>query len=124
MKRELVPFVVSRLIGGRPVRWAPARRLVGDYDGRDRTLQVFNADPRDQRALLDVLDEKRDLLRAAAGGPLVIIFHSVRQSMERYGDFVKHFPKPRREWRSRVLVPERVVDEANIGGPHRRVRAA
>jgi hypothetical protein len=40
MNRALVPLVVSDLIGGRPVRWVPTNRLVGDYDGRERTLQI------------------------------------------------------------------------------------
>lgn len=33
-------------------------------------------------------DTERRQLEAAAGGPIVIIFHSVRQSRERYANFV------------------------------------
>ncbi len=69
MNREQIPFVVSRLVGGRPVRWIPSERLVGDYDGRERTLQIFNADAQDQRRLLDVVDAARGPLQEAAGGP-------------------------------------------------------
>jgi hypothetical protein len=28
-------------------RWVPTNRLVGDYDGREHTLQIFNADPKE-----------------------------------------------------------------------------
>jgi len=73
------------------VRWA---QPVGDYDGRDRTLQVFNADPGDQRRIREEIDVFRDELERSAGGPLVIIFHSVRQSAERYRELVRAFPKP------------------------------
>lgn len=85
MTRDELPRAVSRLIDNRPVRWA---RTVGDYDGRERTLQVFCADPGDQRALLERVDADRARLEATAGGPLILIFHSVRQSRERYADFV------------------------------------
>jgi len=34
---------ISDSLRGRPVRWA--QDVVGDYEGRDRTLEVFNADP-------------------------------------------------------------------------------
>lgn len=122
MRRELVPLVVSGIIDGRPVRWAPPKRLVGDYDGRDRTLQVFNADPRDQRQLLDAIDAQRGPLEEAAGGPLVIIFHSVKQSAERYSEFVKYFLYPRTvdAPRDRAPSPEECVDSDQDAGPHRR----
>jgi hypothetical protein len=32
---------ISELLGGRSVRWA--QDVIGDYDGRDRTLEVFDA---------------------------------------------------------------------------------
>jgi hypothetical protein len=89
MKRHNIPLFVSRLVDGRPVRWATSARLVGDYDGRERTLQVFNADPKEQDELLDRIDAHREALEAE--GPVVVIFHSRKQSAERYGDFVGTF---------------------------------
>jgi hypothetical protein len=80
MNRAFVLLTVSELVEGRPVRWLPEDRRVGDYDGCDRTLQVFCADPKDQRRLLDKIDEHRDVLEKAAGGPMVLVFHSVEQS--------------------------------------------
>lgn len=121
MNRERIPFVVSRLVGGRPVRWVPSERLVGDYDGRERTLQIFNADVKDQRRLLDVVDAARGPLQEAAGGPLVIIFHSTKQSAERHGDFVRTFPRPIPAPRAAAPPVDQCVDEADESGPHRRV---
>jgi hypothetical protein len=122
MKREVVPLVVSGIVDGRPVRWAPAERLVGDYDGRERTLQVFNADACDQRRLRDAIDERRVPIEEAAGGPLVIIFHSRKQSVERYADFVKNYWYPRVVDAPRELAPslEEYVDSDEDAGPHRR----
>ncbi len=125
MNRALVPLVVSDLIEGRPVRWVPTNRLVGDYDGRDRTLQIFNADPKDQRRLLDEIDKQRGPLEQAAGGPLVIIFHSVKQSTERYADFVRYFVRPRGIEMPEAVAPsaEIYVDAEDASGPHRRPSA-
>ena len=55
MKRAEVPYVVSSLMGCRPARWAPTARLLGDSDGRERTLEIFNAGPKDQLGLLATL---------------------------------------------------------------------
>ena len=124
MSRELVPFLVSRLVGWRPVRWTPGRRVVGDYDGRERTIEVFNAEPADQRGLLSAIKKERDLLAKTAGGPLVVVFHSVRQSKERYADFLRSFPRPIDDARrSLIPPPERCVDAENEKGPHRKAAA-
>lgn len=118
MNRDRVPFIVSRLLEWRPVRWAT---LVGDYDGRERTLEVFNADPRDQRRFLVEIDKNRKALANAAGGPLIVIFHSVSQTEERYREFARAFPRPLRSAPPAVAPPpERCVDVADDSGPHRR----
>jgi hypothetical protein len=76
------------LLDGRPVRWADPDRFIGDYDGRDRTLEVFNADASEQRALLRSMRPIRDELEAVAGGPVVVIFHTRAESSRRHADFV------------------------------------
>ncbi len=119
MKRDSVPFAVSRLIDWRPVRWSPPQRSVGDYDGRERTLEVFNADARDQLELLRRIDVERLALEHAAGGPIVIVFHSVRQSAERHGDFVQSWPRRVDPAKATVAAPETCVDTADESGPHR-----
>jgi hypothetical protein len=92
MRREDVPYLVSRLMGGRPARWAPAERTLGDYDGRERTLEVFNAAPKDQLGLLAALRSERANLKEAAGGAIVFIFHTEEESARLYAEFVGGFP--------------------------------
>ncbi len=121
MKREQVPGFVSRILERRPVRWAPPERLVGDYDGRERTLQVFLADAADQRRLLVTIDQHRPALEAAAGGPFVVLFHSVRQTTERYGDVLRSFFRPITAPREAAPPAEQCVDAADGNGPHRQV---
>ena len=127
MNREVVPFFVSRLIGGRPVRWVPEERSVGDYEGRGRTLEIFNADAKEQRRLLGEIDKHKSEIETASGGPLVVIFHSVRQSEERHAAFLNAFPRPVPSARipgDAVPPPEKCVDEASENGPHRKLAAA
>jgi hypothetical protein len=71
--RDEIPKVVSHLLEDRPVRWAVG--VVGDYDGRERTLEVFEAKAADQLDLLRSLRPVRSEIQAAAGGPIVIVFH-------------------------------------------------
>ena len=82
--------LMSRLVAafdGRPVRWAAAQ--LGDYDGRDRTLEVFNADPSEQRDLVRRLRPLRAALERDAGGPVVLVFHTRAQSAGHYAAFVE-----------------------------------
>ena len=74
---------------GRPVRWAAPKHTVGDYEGRDRTLEVFNADAKDQRELLANLRSIRAELEAVAGGPIILIFHTTKESARLHADFVQ-----------------------------------
>ncbi len=66
------------------MRWAPADRAVGDYDGRDRTLEVFNADVPEQRTLLRELRLARSEIERAIGGPLVVLFHTSSETERLY----------------------------------------
>ncbi|WP_266215141.1 hypothetical protein [Paraliomyxa miuraensis] len=59
-----------------------------DFDGRDRTLEVFDADAHEQRDLLRRLRPVRSQLDETAGGPLVIVFHTRAESRRLYADVV------------------------------------
>jgi hypothetical protein len=78
---------ISSLLSGRPVRWA--QDVVGDYDGRDRTLEVFNADPTEQGDLFRRLRPIRKEMEACAGGPVIVIFHTRAESVRLYSEFVE-----------------------------------
>jgi hypothetical protein len=123
VRREDVPYAVSRLMGDRPARWAPTERLLGDYDGRERTLEVFNAAPKDQLGLLAALRSERAALREAAGGPIVFIFHTEGESKRLYAEFVMRFPRVMAEASVRPLATDRRIDrrvEDDGVLPHRR----
>lgn len=84
LNRDLVPIRVSALLDDRPTRWAPADRLVGDYDGRVRTLEVFDARAGDQRVLLRRLRPLRQEIEEQIGGPLIIVFHTPSETKRLY----------------------------------------
>lgn len=95
MNRDEVPSAVSRRLSGRPVRWATREQLVGDYDGRERTLEVFLADAKDQMALRAAIEVIRSDVAEAAGGPIVLIFHTTKESQRLHAAFLREFASPR-----------------------------
>jgi hypothetical protein len=94
MNRDMVPFLASARVGDRPVRWAPPDVASGDYDGRERSLEIFRVAPAERRDLLRALRPIRDEIEAAAGGPVVVIFHTPRESERLYADFLRAFDAP------------------------------
>jgi hypothetical protein len=56
--RDDIARETSSMLDGRPVRWTPGNRLVGDYDGRERTLEIFNTEAAEQRPLLRILSRR------------------------------------------------------------------
>jgi len=89
--RQDIPRIVSALLGRRPVRWAPMESCLADFDGWANTLEVFNADPGEQRRLLAGLRARREELDQLAGGRIVFVFHTCRESARLYGDFMTSF---------------------------------
>lgn len=74
-------LAVSKVVGGRPVRWAKY----------DRTLEVFDADLKDRHALLRGIYVKWSTFDGMAGNTPVVIFHSIQQTSDLYSDFRAEF---------------------------------
>lgn len=85
---------IAALVGGRAVRWLPRDRAVGDYDGRERTVEVFDADAREQRALLRRLGDARAEIERSVGGPLIVIFHTPRETARLYPEMSFQYGYP------------------------------
>ncbi|MGE0324396.1 MAG: hypothetical protein AB7K71_06190 [Polyangiaceae bacterium] len=93
--REQWAAELPAVFGNRPVRWAPPELTFGDYEGRTRTLEVFNADAREQLGLLKALRPFRTELEGDVGGTVIVIFHTRKESQRLYSDFIKHHPAAR-----------------------------
>lgn len=68
-RSELLPRLRG-VFGGRVVAWSSA----------ERTLEVFNADARDQLDLLSEFRALRGEVEAALGGPVVVVFHTAKET--------------------------------------------
>jgi hypothetical protein len=87
--RDRIASLVSTLLNGRPTRWTPPERLVGDYDGRENSLEVFDALAGEQRYLLRRLRPFRREIEQEIGGPLIVIFHTPSETARLYPDVEK-----------------------------------
>jgi len=88
LSRKDVPWHVALAVGRR-VCWAPPERAVGDYDGRERTLEIFMVDAREQRELMRSLRALRTEIETAAGGPIVVVFHTVAETTRLYPEMLQ-----------------------------------
>lgn len=79
-----IPGRISELLGGRTVQWVPESRRVGDYEGRHRTLEIFDAAPGEQRELLRRIRPARPEIERMLGGPLIVIFHTPGETERLY----------------------------------------
>jgi len=86
VKREEIPGCVADLLG-KPVRWCSGEHCIPVWDGVERTLEVFNASPREQLSLLKKMGSIRAEAETSAGGPLVVIFHTPEQTHRLYPEF-------------------------------------
>lgn len=82
-----IPGRIAELLGGRLVQWVPPDRRVGDYEGRHRTLEIFDVPPDEQRKILRQLYPSRPEIERVIGGPLIIIFHTPRETQRLYPEF-------------------------------------
>jgi hypothetical protein len=123
LSRDQVPEVVSSVLGGKPVRWAPRGSSIGDYDGREATLDIFDAPAGDQLMLLRRLRTIRDDIDAAAGSAVVFVFHTPSETERLYPELsagradprATAGPAPRQPAKSleEVLPPAKTVISAN-----------
>ncbi|MCB9587927.1 MAG: hypothetical protein H6718_21155 [Polyangiaceae bacterium] len=93
---------------GRPVRWAPADQLWGDYDGRNNTIEIFNVDGPEQRELYHRLRSLREDLESKLGA-LIVIFHTRKESQRLYSDFIT------RQWVAEAEAAKRITPQLASG---------
>jgi len=85
---KFIVSVVSRRADNRPVRWI---MNAGDYDGHERTIEIFCVDFKEQRPLLHELSLFQPILQFIIGGPPVFIFHTNAESQRLYKDFIDNW---------------------------------
>src|SRR5262249_13993830 len=110
-REDLLPVIIAAF-GGRPVRWAEAQAL-GDYDGRERTLEVFYADARDQLDLLARFRKVRPEVEQVAGGAVIVIFHTSKETTRLYAGVMQQYAEDQMKLLARrigELIPQARVE--------------
>jgi hypothetical protein len=83
-KRAEVLRIFSEAAEPATVRWTDARTSEGDFDGRERSIEVFNVPASQQRNLHRQLKDVRRRAAEILGGPVVVLFHSPEATRRHY----------------------------------------
>jgi hypothetical protein len=67
-----------------PLRWADERTTLGDYEGRDLTIEVFNVPSVRQRGFFHEIRQYRRELQETLGRPVTFIFHTPEVTKQYY----------------------------------------
>ncbi len=84
-ERESIRGRVCSLVEGRPVRWADERTTLGDFAGREWTLEIFDVPEDQQRELLARLWGLKELVWEQLHKSLTFIFHTPAETDRLYG---------------------------------------
>ena len=74
--RDTVLKAFREALSGLPVHWASSGTTLGDFEGREVTLDVFDVPAWQQRALLRALRPQREEARRLLGARVGIVFHT------------------------------------------------
>lgn len=67
-----------------PLRWADDQTSLGDFDGRDLAIDVFNIPPQEQRAFFSDLRSIRKELHQRLGHTVTFVFHTPEATAQYY----------------------------------------
>ena len=82
-RRERVRAQIAQLTG-RAVRWCDARLSLGDFEGREHTLDVFDIPAAEQRDLNFDLRTVRRKASALFDAPVSFVFHTPEETSRLY----------------------------------------
>jgi hypothetical protein len=83
-EREAIRRQVAQLAGGRPVRWTDARTSMGDFSGRDWTIEVFDVPAVEHQELREQLRELKREVRTRLGHAMTVILHTPENTQKYY----------------------------------------
>jgi hypothetical protein len=83
-KRAEVLRIFSEAAQPATVRWTDDRTSYGDFEGRERSIEVFNVPVSKQRTLHRELRNVRRRAAEILGGPVVVLFHSPEATRRHY----------------------------------------
>lgn len=75
-----IPQRISEILRGKIVRWVPPDQSVGDYDGRERTIEIFNVPANEQRLMMRLIRSLHIL------ETITVIFHTPKETKRLFPD--------------------------------------
>ncbi|HEX8703926.1 MAG TPA: hypothetical protein VF815_34160 [Myxococcaceae bacterium] len=103
-ERDFILERVSAIAAGRPVRWSDERTSLGDFDGRDWAIDIFDVPSEEQREVHARLWRLNRLVWKQFHQSLIFIFHTPVETERLYA------------W-VRIAEPQRMVDSAHPARP-------
>jgi len=103
-ERDFILERVSSIADGKPTRWCDERTSLGDFDGREWALELFDVPSEQQRELHARLWRLSRLVWQQFHKPLTFIFHTPAETDRLYS------------W-VRIAEPKRMLDSAHPARP-------
>lgn len=67
-----------------PVRWADEKTTLGDFEGREFTIDVFRISPKDYRSFLATVEPVRERIKELVGDRCFFVFHTPEATEQHY----------------------------------------
>ena len=83
--KETVLELFREALPDNPVVWTSSRTTLGDFDGREVTLEIFDVPWEEKRALLGRLRPHRERARQMLGRAVQLVFHAPEATAEHHG---------------------------------------
>ena len=84
IRRKIIYLIENTIEYAYPVRWADNKTTLGNFDGRNFTIDVFRIPASKQMDFLTMIEPVRDKIRELIGNRGVFIFHSPEATNKYY----------------------------------------
>lgn len=84
-KTEVLRVITVATKARYPLRWTDSKTSMGDFSGRDSTLEVFNIPMQEQLPFLKSVRDARQQILTQYGVRITFVFHSPEATAEYYG---------------------------------------
>lgn len=83
---EIIRLIENAIIYAYPLRWVDEKTSLGDFDGREVAIDVFNIPVAEQIDFLTQLRQVRNKIREMIGHRCIFIFHSPESTRMHYAN--------------------------------------
>lgn len=88
-KQEALDLIKQTTENKYPMRWVDEQTSVGDFEGREAAVDVFNFEFEDSIKFLGIVRDIRPKLKELLGSTCIFIFHSAEATKTHYSHLAK-----------------------------------